>query len=392
MKTNKKISAVVLSLMFVFSTFFSSARTAKAGDIISSLIPFIDPVTSLIIIDRYSCDINVLWGCDAQGKPLPPPKPCQTSTAPNFGGIPGIGGTANDVNLATGCTFGLSWERAGASGNSAYMCNDGSWINPLNSASDAEGCVESWGDNCGNSSEKIIYCPLSGVCGSSNEGAFASAPSGNLCSVGNPTAVTVKSQNCGSDPCTDWSNLYDNNDNPYNSYAACQADLGAPVCTDVAPFWSWSCNGTNGGSATSCSANKITEGVINGSCGSANNQTLASTPTTISQLCLSGTPSIVSGNGPWTWICAGSGTGGLSVSCSALSGSGFTCPSPVTYSCYNPEPSCPSETGVAVCLDNCSNPAPGMCSGCTPKTITCSGGSSGGAGGANVGGFREVTP
>ncbi|MDD4409212.1 MAG: fibrinogen-like YCDxxxxGGGW domain-containing protein [Candidatus Pacebacteria bacterium] len=43
---------------------------------------------------------------------------------------------------------------------------------------------------------------------------------------------------------------------------------------------------------------------ISGACGPADGDNLASAPT--SGLCISGTPSSVSGTGPWTWICSGS--------------------------------------------------------------------------------------
>ncbi|HTY07550.1 MAG TPA: 5'-nucleotidase C-terminal domain-containing protein, partial [Candidatus Edwardsbacteria bacterium] len=54
--------------------------------------------------------------------------------------------------------------------------------------------------------------------------------------------------------------------------------------------------------------------VVNGACGSANGQTVSAAPTT--NLCTAGSASAVSGNGPWTWSCAGSG-GGTTASCSA---------------------------------------------------------------------------
>ncbi|MDD5569486.1 MAG: polysaccharide deacetylase family protein, partial [Candidatus Pacebacteria bacterium] len=52
----------------------------------------------------------------------------------------------------------------------------------------------------------------------------------------------------------------------------------------------------------------------NGLCGSANGQSFTSAPT--SNLCASGTASAISGTGPWTWTCNGS-TGGTNASCSA---------------------------------------------------------------------------
>lgn len=60
-------------------------------------------------------------------------------------------------------------------------------------------------------------------------------------------------------------------------------------------------------------------GVINGACGSADGQTFVSAPT--ANLCLVGTPSAVAGTGPWTWTCDGSG-GGTNASCSANKSAG----------------------------------------------------------------------
>ena len=53
--------------------------------------------------------------------------------------------------------------------------------------------------------------------------------------------------------------------------------------------------------------------IVNGTCGSDNGKTLSATPV---NLCSTGTPSAVSGSGPWTWICNGA-NGGTHSSCSA---------------------------------------------------------------------------
>ena len=54
--------------------------------------------------------------------------------------------------------------------------------------------------------------------------------------------------------------------------------------------------------------------IINGVCGSASGLPANSAP--VNALCGTGTPSAISGNGPWTWNCNGS-NGGTSASCSA---------------------------------------------------------------------------
>lgn len=53
---------------------------------------------------------------------------------------------------------------------------------------------------------------------------------------------------------------------------------------------------------------------VNGVCGSSNGAALSSAPAT--NLCSAGTPSAVTGSGPWKWSCAGS-NGGTTSSCSA---------------------------------------------------------------------------
>ncbi len=58
----------------------------------------------------------------------------------------------------------------------------------------------------------------------------------------------------------------------------------------------------------------ITPQVINGSCGVSSNRSFSSAPST--GLCLTGTASVVSGAGPWTWNCNGSG-GGTNAACQA---------------------------------------------------------------------------
>lgn len=76
----------------------------------------------------------------------------------------------------------------------------------------------------------------------------------------------------------------------------------------------WTCSGSGGGSNASCSnVNPACEPVVLGRCGAANGAPYSSAPTF--GLCRSGTASAISGSGPWTWTCNGSG-GGLTASCS----------------------------------------------------------------------------
>ncbi len=114
--------------------------------------------------------------------------------------------------------------------------------------------------------------PVNGKCGSANGGTFSSKPNSNLCSKGNASSVSSSGNT-----------------------------------------WKWSCSGSNGGSKAQCSATKAPQ-PVNGKCGSANGGTFSSKPT--SNLCSKGSASSVNGNGPWSWSCNGS-NGGSSAQCSA---------------------------------------------------------------------------
>jgi 2',3'-cyclic-nucleotide 2'-phosphodiesterase (5'-nucleotidase family) len=89
----------------------------------------------------------------------------------------------------------------------------------------------------------------------------------------------------------------------------CSAGI-ASIVSGSGP-WTWTCDGSNGGTSSSCSAQLTT--VFNGACGSANGQLLTSAPN--ANLCSVGTATAVTGSGPWKWNCD-STTGGSSASCS----------------------------------------------------------------------------
>ena len=71
---------------------------------------------------------------------------------------------------------------------------------------------------------------------------------------------------------------------------------------------------TTGPITGNCTISGTFKPVVNGACGSANNQTFTVAPT--SNLCSSGTATALSGTGPWTWSCNGS-SGGSNSACSA---------------------------------------------------------------------------
>ncbi|MFA5013452.1 MAG: hypothetical protein WC520_02700 [Candidatus Paceibacterota bacterium] len=140
-----------------------------------------------------------------------------------------------------------------------------------------------WWWNCsgvnggnGTGCKAYISQAINGVCGSANGTTTSGVPTANLCASGN-------------------------------------ADFGG--ATDR---WEWTCVGSNGGTSVSCSANRtqLPANIINGTCGSANGVSVYIMPST--NLCGTGTPSVVTltNLNSWIWTCTGS-NGGAKVSCGA---------------------------------------------------------------------------
>ena len=95
---------------------------------------------------------------------------------------------------------------------------------------------------------------------------------------------------------------------------------GTPTAISGNGPWNWGCIGGNGGMTVSCTAPLTPPAPIVGSCGGANGVPSLTAPK--SGLCSAGIMSAVSGKGPWTWSCSGTNGGGA-VSCVApLAGSG----------------------------------------------------------------------
>ena len=109
---------------------------------------------------------------------------------------------------------------------------------------------------------------VNAVCGAASLSGHHDAPSDSLCNVGDSSPVR------GSGP------------------------------------WSWTCSGTNGGAAVSCSASLSEDGM----CGSTNGKAVSRTPD--DDLCEKGAATRVTGSGPWMWNCGGT-NGGNTTSCTA---------------------------------------------------------------------------
>jgi len=84
----------------------------------------------------------------------------------------------------------------------------------------------------------------------------------------------------------------------------------------------------SGTSITQVIALSATATQINGTCGSSNGQSFTTVPTT--NLCTSGTATTVTGNGPWNWSCQGS-NGGTTATCSANLTSSSSLSTPIPW-------------------------------------------------------------
>jgi hypothetical protein len=149
------------------------------------------------------------------------------------------------------------------------LCNAGTSSNLSGNGPWYWACYGANGGSTTNCSAQKTATPVNGACGSDNNQTLSNTPT-NLCNAGTSSNLS------GNGP------------------------------------WNWTCAGFNGGSTVSCSAQK-TATPVNGACGSDNNQTLSNTPT---NLCNSGSSFGLTGNGPWYWACFGT-NGGSTANCSA---------------------------------------------------------------------------
>ena len=153
--------------------------------------------------------------------------------------------------------------------NGSQLCNAGTAINYIVTPQQwTWSCVTSTGSlSC---SAQNLYAPVNGACGGANGVPVLTPPTAGFCSAGIPTAFA------GTGP------------------------------------WSWTCAGSNGGTDALCQA--PLQASYNGQCGTSDGLAMPNTPNV--NLCATGTPSTVSGTGPWSWTCSGAGTG-TAASCSA---------------------------------------------------------------------------
>lgn len=201
--------------------------------------------------------------------------------------------------------------------------------------------------------QKKTATMVDGVCGTAVGAPRAMAPTESLCASGIPSAVSGQgpwswacsglnggvAQTCvatvlsSPQPVAPMVN------------AACGAANGVPasseprenlcvsgsvsVVSGLGP-WAWTCYGANGGTTVSCAAPVTQAPPLDGACGAAHNVAAVERP--LENLCQAGIPSLVNGNGPWTWTCSGI-NGGVASGCLAprrRDGAPVVVPAPVT--------------------------------------------------------------
>lgn len=174
--------------------------------------------------------------------------------------------TPADVTAACGNAAGQGFMAAPedslcAAGEASRVKGDGPWH---------------WTCKAGGKKGVEVSCEASkltdGACGTANGSIQRTAPMTGLCSSGTPT----------------------------------QLFGGGP--------WMWSCIGSGGGNSVSCSALSQAQTKVDGTCGAAAGVAVPEEPT--ANLCDSGVPSSVYGEGPWTWTCSGL-NGGIASTCRA---------------------------------------------------------------------------
>lgn len=192
---------------------------------------------------------------------------------------------------------------------------------------------------------------VNGTCGTANGAALTAAPTTGLCASGSPTATGAWSWAClgangGSaawcsaapavpaNNCSRCSAIFGYAQENFKSFdAACSTVDSAIEYTNVCAC------GVKQSIYASFSAACAPLLPVPGSCGADHGQNLAAAPT---NLCATGTPSAVTGSGPWAWSCAGI-NGGYNVSCNAQK------------ACV-PDNSCQANTCTGNnCSDSCGN-------------------------------------
>ena len=268
-----------------------------------------------------------------------------------------VGSPELTVNVQ-GAGTGTISSAPGGINNCASNCTakfDGGSFVSLTPTPTSGSSFAGWGGDCSGTGDCTVHmtgarsvtasfsnAPQNGVCGGSNGGSFASAPSG-LCTLGTPSSVTSnvsnftwscsgvnngQSTNCSATrtytvtPSAGSNGTISPNTAQTVAYGQGTSFTATPSTNYSAAFTS-TCSGSANGNtytvssvASNCSVSvAFSNTPVNGVCGSANGVSTSTQPS--SNLCSAGTASSVSaGTNSFTWSCAGS-NGGQTPSCSA---------------------------------------------------------------------------
>lgn len=249
-------------------------------------------------------------------------------------------GSSVVLSWTTDGAYGQTWtcEASGAWSGSKKWTGDSEQITPHNSGAYKLACKDNRGLTSTTSVTVNVNKPnqTAIICGADAGQVLTSAPT-QLCAPGDiPSAVTYTGSGWGwtcSPPAggckceTRYCSATKKIAPPPPINGQCGNDngtttSGAPsnLCATGTPStvtgngpWSWMCTGSNGGTNVNCGCNPPPV-VVNGQCGAENGATTSSAPTT--DLCAKGTASAVTGTGPWAWTCAGA-NGGTKAYCAA---------------------------------------------------------------------------
>jgi len=173
-------------------------------------------------------------------------------------------------------------------------------------------------------------------CGGADGQTFPSAPTTNLCSVGDPTTVVGPTEGpwewmCINGESIDWCRALseNNSDTPLCGSSHLKSFASAPttgLCSVGTPTlvngptegpWSWECIGAPNKPPAPCQAFSENDPNAPACNPLTNGKFLATKPTT--NLCLVGDPTLVEGptEGPWAWMCIN--TSGARIGCNAFS-------------------------------------------------------------------------
>ncbi|MGO9375682.1 MAG: carboxypeptidase regulatory-like domain-containing protein [Syntrophobacteraceae bacterium] len=246
-----------------------------------------------------------------------------TGTGPWYWTCKGTGGGTTvgcSANLKVNGACGTANAKAFTTPPSTNLCTKGTFSGLTGSGPWTWTCAGAYGGTPADCSAKL---EVIGACGSATANSYTK-PTSNFCSSGTPSAVT------GEGP-WNWTCAGSNGGATARCSAKLEADgvcgtangsnsLTKPVSNLCAKGtastvagtgpWDWSCVGLNGGTTVGCSANLK----VNGTCGTANAKSFTTAPAT--NLCAKGTPSTVTGSGPWDWTCVGLNNG-TTAHCSA---------------------------------------------------------------------------